>query len=49
VYEYAYKETMRFIWDERKRKANIKKHAIDFADALKDFAGPTFTLDSGGK
>ena len=36
---------MRFTWDEGKRTANIKKHAIDFAEAQKVFAGPTFTFE----
>lgn len=31
---------MNVVWDERKRKANLKKHGLDFADAPKVFAGP---------
>lgn len=31
---------MRYIWDETKRKANLKKHGLDFADAEKAFVGP---------
>lgn len=31
---------MRYIWDETKRKANLKKHGLDFADAEKVFVGP---------
>ena len=31
---------MRYIWDEAKRKANLKKHGLDFADAGKVFVGP---------
>ena len=31
---------MNFTWDEAKRKANIAKHGLDFADAEKVFAGP---------
>ncbi|NBC47467.1 MAG: BrnT family toxin [Gammaproteobacteria bacterium] len=31
---------MRFTWDERKRRANLSKHGLDFADAEKVFAGP---------
>ena len=31
---------MRFIWDERKRQANLIKHGLDFADAARIFAGP---------
>lgn len=36
---------MRFIWDEPKRQANLKKHGMDFADAERVFAGPTFTFE----
>ena len=35
---------MRFTWDENKRKANIMKHGLDFANAQTVFAGPTFTI-----
>ena len=31
---------MRYIWDEAKRKANLKKHGLDFADVEKVFIGP---------
>ena len=31
---------MNFTWDERKRRANIAKHGLDFVDAEKVFAGP---------
>ena len=31
---------MNFTWDETKRRANIAKHRLDFADAEKVFAGP---------
>ena len=31
---------MNFTWDENKRRANIAKHGLDFADAEKVFAGP---------
>lgn len=31
---------MRFTWHESKRKSNLKKHGLDFADAEKVFAGP---------
>jgi uncharacterized DUF497 family protein len=36
---------MRFIWHEPKRQANLKKHGVDFADAKRIFAGPTFTFE----
>ncbi len=32
---------MQFEWDENKRQANIEKHGIDFADAVKIFDGFT--------
>jgi uncharacterized DUF497 family protein len=32
---------MRFTWDPRKRRSNLKTHHIDFVDAEKIFAGPT--------
>jgi uncharacterized protein len=31
---------VQFEWDERKRQINIKKHGIDFLDALEIFQGP---------
>lgn len=36
---------MRFIWHEPKRQANLKKHGVDFVDAERIFAGPTFTFE----
>jgi Uncharacterized protein conserved in bacteria len=36
---------MRFVWDETKRKNNIKKHGLDFSGAQKVFSGPTFTFE----
>ncbi len=34
---------MDFEWDERKRRSNLAKHGVDFADLEILFAGPTFT------
>ena len=34
---------MIFTWNEAKRKANLKKHDLDFADAEAVFAGYTLT------
>ena len=31
---------MNFIWDEAKRQSNLKKHGLDFTDAVKVFSGP---------
>ena len=33
---------MLFEWDEIKRQANLAKHLIDFADAVRVFEGPVF-------
>lgn len=35
---------MRFTWNEAKRKTNVKKHRLDFADASLVFAGETVTI-----
>lgn len=35
---------MKFIWDAKKRKTNIKKHGLDFAEAETVFSGVTFTF-----
>lgn len=32
-------------WDEAKRRANLRKHGIDFVDASKIFQGFTFTAE----
>lgn len=37
---------MQFEWDERKRRANIDKHRLDFIDAELVFLGPHHTLPS---
>ena len=34
-----------FAWDEAKRRVNLQKHGIDFADAEKIFRGLTFTVE----
>ena len=36
---------MRFTWDEKKRRSNLKSHGIDFIDAPRVFEGPTFTFE----
>jgi uncharacterized DUF497 family protein len=36
---------MHFTWDERKRRANLKAHGLDFRDAVRVFEGPTFTFE----
>ncbi len=33
---------MRFDWNPAKNRANIRRHDIDFADAVAVFAGPTW-------
>ena len=35
---------MRFEWDEAKRRANIKRHGIDFMDVEVVFAGETIAI-----
>jgi uncharacterized protein len=32
---------MRYVWDERKNRDNIKRHGIAFTDARRIFEGPT--------
>jgi uncharacterized DUF497 family protein len=34
-----------FAWDEAKRRANLRKHGIDFADAATIFRGITVTAE----
>ncbi len=36
---------MRFIWDERKRRSNLRIHGFDFRDAPRTFEGPTYTFE----
>ena len=36
---------MKYTWDEKKRRANIKKHSIDFADVPPMFDGDVFTIE----
>ena len=36
---------MRYTWDESKRKANLAKHGLDFADAETVFAGPLVLIE----
>lgn len=36
---------MRYTWNERKRKANLKKHGLDFADAEKVFNSPLVIIE----
>ena len=34
---------MRFTWDKKKKKKNIKKHGIDFSELVKVFEKPVLT------
>lgn len=36
---------MKIVWDETKRRANLRKHGLDFADAKDVFAGITCTIE----
>jgi len=38
------KPHLRFEWDEAKRRSNLRRHGIDFADAERLFEGLTDTL-----
>ena len=35
---------MKIAWDEAKRRTNLRKHGLDFADAEAAFAGITYTM-----
>ena len=37
---------MKFTWDEKKRRANLLKHGLDFIDAKEVFEGITFTFEN---
>ena len=37
---------MNFIWSEAKRQANLKKHGLDFADAVQVFSGPLVLFEN---
>lgn len=37
--------SIRFEWDESKRRANLRKHGFDFAGVEQGFEGPTFTVE----
>jgi uncharacterized DUF497 family protein len=34
-----------YTWDETKRRSNLRKHGLDFADAPAVLAGRTFTME----
>lgn len=36
---------MQFVWDEPKRRTNLKNHKLDFRDAPLVFDGPTVTYE----
>lgn len=38
-------ESMRYTWDEAKRQANLKRHELDFADAVRVFGGPLVLIE----
>jgi hypothetical protein len=40
---------MRFVWHEPKRQMTLQKRRLDFADAERLFAGPTFTFEDDRK
>ena len=52
VYTFVYTLTVAFEWDPRKNRANIRKHGIDFQDAIRVFdsaylEGPDNRFDYG--
>ena len=36
---------MKVVWDEAKRRANLRKHGLDFADVEQVLAGITYTIE----
>lgn len=42
-----YVSLMNFTWHETKRKTNLNKHGLDFADVEQVFSGPTATVEDG--
>ena len=36
---------VKIVWDEAKRRANVRKHGLDFTDARIVFAGVTCTIE----
>ena len=40
---------MRFEWDEAKNAASIRKHGIDFSDAIEVFDHPMLTMIDDGE
>jgi uncharacterized DUF497 family protein len=36
---------MHYVWDEAKRRSNLAKHGLDFADAEKVFSGPMVVFE----
>lgn len=36
---------MKFTWDEAKRRTNLRKHGLDFADASRVFEGPMVVFE----
>ena len=36
---------MRFTWDEKKRRQNLRDHGLDFVDAPRVLEGVTFTFE----
>lgn len=45
MHDHVHNPSVRFVWDERKRRANLKKHGLGFADAWKVFAGAMVLIE----
>ena len=36
---------MKIVWDEAKRRTNLRKHGLDFVEAATVFSGITYTIE----
>jgi uncharacterized DUF497 family protein len=45
AWRQAVHSRMQFVWDEAKRRANLRKHFIDFIDAAEVFRGPVVSRE----
>lgn len=45
AYLRVYNKVMRYLWDEAKRQANLRKHGLDFADVERVFDSPLVLIE----
>lgn len=45
LHNHTYNRSVKFTWDEKKRKTNILNHGFDFIDAKEIFEGVTLTFE----